>query len=53
MAPITWSGRLMSLVKDLPKSKLRVEVMTQDVDPGTDLDLEEGGTDLPVSPRRL
>ena len=45
VAPIARSGRLMSLVKDLPKSKLPVKVMAQDVDPGTELDLEEGGTD--------
>ena len=52
-APIARSGRLISLVKDLKKRKLPVKVMAQDVDPGTELDLEEGGTDLPIRPRRL
>ena len=53
VAPIARSGRLISLVKDLPKSKLPFKVMEQDVDPGTELDLGEGGTDSPVSTRRL
>ena len=53
VAPIARSGRLMLLVKDLTKSKLPFKVMEQDVDPGTELDLEEGGTDLPVRSRRL
>ena len=50
VAPIARSGRLMSLVKDLPKIKLPVKVMSQDVEPGTEIDLEEGGTDSPVRP---
>ena len=53
VAPIAQSGRLISLVKDLPKSKLPVKVLAQDVDPGTELNLGEGGTDLPVRSRRL
>ena len=53
MAPIARSGWLISLVKDIPKSKLPVKVMAQDMEPGTELDFEEGVTDSPVSPRRL
>ena len=53
VAPIARSGRLMSLVKNLTKSKLPVKVMEQDMETGTELDLEEGGTDSPVRPRRL
>ena len=45
VAPIARSGRLMSLVKNLTKSKLPVKVMEQDMETGTELDLEEGGTD--------
>ena len=50
LAPIAWSGILISLIKDLTKSKLLVKVIAQDVEPGTKLDLEEGGTDSPVKP---
>ena len=53
LAPIAWSGILISLIKDLTKSKLLVKVIAQDVEPGTNLDLEEGGTDSPVRPQRL
>ena len=53
VALIARSGRLMSLVKDLPKRKLPVKVMAQEVDPGTEIDLEEGGTESPVRPQRL
>ena len=53
VSPIARSGRIMSLVKDLSKSKLPFNVMEQDVETGTELDLEEGGTDSPVRPRRL
>ena len=42
VALLVRSGRLISLVKDLPKSKIPVKVMAQGMDPGTDLDLEEG-----------
>ena len=49
-APIARSGRLISLVKYLPKSKLSVKVIAQDVDPVTELDFGEGGTDSPVRP---
>ena len=50
MAPIARSGWLISLVKDIPKSKLPVKVMAKDMEPGTELDFEEGVTDLPVRP---
>ena len=53
VTPIVRSGRLISMVKDLPKNKLPVKVMAKDVEPGTELDLEEGGTDSPVRPQRL
>ena len=52
-APIARSGRLISLVKDLPNRKLPIKVMAQDVDPRTELDLEERSTESSVRPRRL
>ena len=50
MAPIARSGWLISLFKDQTKSKLLVKVIAQDMEPGTELDFEEGVTDLPVRP---